>query len=261
MAKKRLVCSSTRPNIGIELQYQRAIDAMIDRMQRDVVRTIMSKYKRQPPKMASDELPASALRDEMDKLSREWLKKFDDFAQERGKSFSKSAINAADRSFATNLKKIGFTIKFQMTPAAQDILRATITEQVNLIKSIPQEYLTDVQGIVMRGVQNGRDSAVIFNELTKNFGVSKRRASLIARDQNNKATAAITRARQEEIGVTKAIWLHSAGGRVPRPSHVAMSGKEYDISKGAFLDGVWTWPGVEINCRCVSKPIIPGLDD
>ena len=56
MAKKRLVCSSTRPNIGIELQYQRAIDAMIDRMQRDVVRIIMSKYKRQPPKMAADEL-------------------------------------------------------------------------------------------------------------------------------------------------------------------------------------------------------------
>ncbi len=97
--------------------------------------------------------------------------------------------------------------------------------------------------------------------MEETYGVTKRRAAFIARDQNNKATAVFERTRHVEIGVTEAIWLHSAGGKVPRPEHVAFSGKKYDIRKGAYLEGKWTWPGVEINCRCVSKPVIPGFED
>ena len=49
------------------------------------------------------------------------------------------------------------------------------------------------------------------------------------------------------------------GDMPPRASHVAASGKRYDVAKGMYLDGVWTWPGHEINCRCVSKAVIPGF--
>lgn len=68
----------------------------------------------------------------------------------------------------------------------------------------------------------------------------------------------ITRTRQQGLGLTRATWLHSTAGKHPRPEHVAASGKPYDIAKGMFLEGRWTWPGVEINCRCVSVPIVPG---
>ena len=45
-----------------------------------------------------------------------------------------------------------------------------------------------------------------------------------------------------EAGITKARWLHSAGGKTPRPEHVAFSGKTYDIATGADVEG--RWPGV-----------------
>ena len=86
-------------------------------------------------------------------------------------------------------------------------------------------------------------------------------AALIARDQNNKATATITRARQEDLGITHAYWIHSNGGKKPRPSHVK-AGQEktvYEVSKGWFDpdEGEYIWPGMLINCRCVCKAILP----
>jgi len=153
-----------------------------------------------------------------------------------------------------------------MTPAAQDILDATISEQVALITNIGTQYLSGIETAVLQSVQRGGDLKYLSGELEQRYGIARRRAELIARDQNAKATANMTRARQDEIGITEAIWLHSGGGRHPRKEHVAFSrgklgGPVYDINKGAYLEGVWTWPGHEINCRCVSKPLIPGLYD
>lgn len=73
----------------------------------------------------------------------------------------------------------------------------------------------------------------------------------------------LARSRQLELGITKAKWLHSAGGKTPRETHVAFSGHEYDVAKGVTLEpdeGV-VWPGTAIYCRCVSVPIVPGFDD
>ena len=73
----------------------------------------------------------------------------------------------------------------------------------------------------MRGIQTGRDLGQISRDLQDTFGVTRRRAAFIALDQNNKATASMTRARQTELGIKKAIWLHSHGGKKPRPTHTS----------------------------------------
>jgi putative phage head protein len=41
--------------------------------------------------------------------------------------------------------------------------------------------------------------------LRKDYGISERRAAFIARDQTNKAKAAIEKARRQELGITEAI--------------------------------------------------------
>ena len=112
----------------------------------------------------------------------------------------------------------------------------------------------------MRSVAAGREVGTLRQELQTRYGLTKKRATLIARDQNNKATAVIVRVRQQECGITEALWLHSSAGRHPRPSHVAASRKPYLIDKGMYLEGKWTWPGQEINCRCISKSIVPGFN-
>jgi len=166
-----------------------------------------------------------------------------------------------------SLKKSGMSVQFKMTAAQNDAMQATIGEQVGLIKSIASEHLSDVEGIVMRSVTTGRDLQQLKSDLLARYDITKKRASLIARDQNNKATATLTRTRQIGLGITKARWLHSAGGKHPRPSHVAFSegrngGPFYDIQKGAFIDGEFLLPGQAINCRCLSVSVLPfELDD
>ena len=249
-----------RPNVSIAVAYHRRLLAMIEAMRRDVVDHVVRGWKATPPRMAMDVLPASAFRDMMDRLRDHWVDRFEEFGNAAGKRFAEGSMAQTDRAFAATLREMGFTIQFKLTPVIRDVLSATIGEQVGLIRGIAERHMADAQGMVMRSITAGHDIGQLKRGLQTTFEMTKKRASLIARDQNSKAVASITRARQIEVGITRAIWLHSLGGKVPRPEHVAMNGKPYDIAKGAFLEGVWTWPGKEINCRCVSKSIIPGLE-
>ena len=235
--------------------------ALIDEMHNSVVYWLGAAYRQNRPEIAQDESPASILRSIMRKLARRWLKRFSAAAQDLGDYFAKATSERSDAALKAVLKKAGFTVDWKMTAAQNDIVQATIGAQVGLIKSIPEQYLKNVEGIVLRGVQTGRDIGQITKDLQEQYGVSKRRAAFIARDQSNKSTAAMTRARQIELGITQAEWVHSGGGRHPRPEHVK-AGRDklrYDVTKGAYLEGVWTWPGHEINCRCVARSVIPAL--
>jgi len=63
-----------------------------------------------------------------------------------------------------------------MTAAMRDVVDATIHANVALIKSIPSQYFDQVEGIVMRGVQTGRDVGQVTKDLEGRLGVTKRRA-------------------------------------------------------------------------------------
>jgi len=185
-------------------------------------------------------------------------------ADEFARRFAVSAAEQADRSFRSILKRGGWTVKFTRTRAVNDVMQASIGENVGLIRSIPSEYHTQVQGIVLRSVQEGRDLAHATREIEQQFGVTRRRAATISRDQNNKMTAAVARVRQQELGITQAVWVHSDAGKHPRPSHVAFAagkngGPVYNVAEGALIDGKRIWPGTEINCRCFAKPIVEGF--
>ncbi len=273
MASKRLVSptgkpktlAATYPNAGTEAAYRRKLDALIVEMHRSLVYWIKAAWRAKSPHMAQDEdvggSPAMNLRDVMRRLGARWQSRFDEAAEEMGRHFAKAAAERADGALAASLKKAGFTVRFRMTRSVNDVLQASIGEQIGLIKSIAAEHLQDVQGAVMRSVQTGRDLGSLTKELEQRYGVTRRRAAFIARDQNNKATATITRARQKELGITQALWVHSAGGRHPRPSHVK-AGRDrlvYDVDKGALIDGDFILPGQLPNCRCVSRSIVPGF--
>jgi uncharacterized protein with gpF-like domain len=73
----------------------------------------------------------------------------------------------------------------------------------------------------------------------------------------------MNRARQEELGITEAVWLHSHAGKKPRPTHLANHGKRYNVAEGWFDPDPKVrkhiWPGELINCRCVSKSVVKGF--
>jgi|ERR1039458_260135 uncharacterized protein with gpF-like domain len=258
------------PNVGIEAEFRKKLRDLVDEMDASLQYWLKAAYRKNQPAIAQDATPASELQDAVDKLAKQWRSRFREGSYELARYFATAARRRSDAALMRILKNAGFTVSFTMTPAMRDILRATIEQNVSLIKSIPEQYLTQVQGSVMRSVQAGRDLGSLAKDLQEHYGVTKRRAAFIARSQNNLATASMTRVRQAEVGITEAVWLHSAGGREPRPTHVANSGKRYDVTqgwydphaykvKGGGWRGEWIWPGQLPGCRCVSKPVVKGF--
>lgn len=246
-----------RPSAAIRTCYQLRLERAVDEMNRSINYWLAAEYRKAMP-LATDASPAMALRAAMRKLAGRWLRKFDRLAPALSGWFAQAVEDRSDAQLKAIFRRYNFTVRFKPTRAMNEAYQAVVGENVSLIKSIAQKHLTNVEGIVMRSVQTGRDLGTLTAELEKNYGVTRRRAALIARTQNNMATAVMARTRMLESGITECYWLHSAGGRVPRPEHVAFSGKKYSVKDGAPVEG--GWPGVAINCRCVSRPVIPGFD-
>lgn len=273
-----------RANAGIEAAYRKQLLKLVDKMIESVNYWITCSYKNNEPvlaadapikkspakkkeerkqreRIASEGLPANEIQASVRKLARRWQRNFNRGAEELADYFATAAGERSDDALQSALKKAGFTIEFKMTPAARDVLGATVHENVGLIKSIPQRFFTNVESLVMQSVKSGRNLEELSTQLRDQYGVTKRRAALIARDQNNKATSAMNRARQTELGIERAVWLHSGAGKHPRPTHKAMNGKTYNIKKGMYdpKEKRYVLPGELINCRCTSQSIIPGF--
>lgn len=250
------------PNAGIAAAYRKKLLGLIEDMNASVQYWLKAEYRGNRPAIAQDDaLPASALRSAIKRLSLRWQKQFDDAAPKLADYFAAAVSNRSDRALQAILRDAGFSVKFKMTREMRDVMQATINEQVSLIKSIPSQYFTQIEGMVMRSVQTGRDLGALSKDLQEQFGVTRRRAANIARSQNNIATSSMTRARQDALGITEGDWVHSGAGKHKRPTHVAMSGKRFDLKKGMYDPAVkrWILPGTEPNCRCIWRPVIAGF--
>ncbi|EAU2329943.1 phage head morphogenesis protein [Salmonella enterica] len=193
-------------------------------------------------------------------LRERWVATFSDAAVTIAPKF----VNAVDSTATKSLKRsIGEKdlpkVKFTMTPEMKQAVDGIVAENVNLIKSIPEKYFTQVQTITLQSITRGRDLQYMTEELQKQFGVTRRRAERIAIDQNNKATAELSRVRQKSLGIKRGIWIHSGGGRHPRIKHVKAHGEEFDLDEGLPVgdNGEYVLPGQEIGCGCSWKPALP----
>lgn len=243
------------PNVGLEAWLRRELQALVDEMHVSVNYWLIAAYKNNLPRvLANDESPAATQKRRVRKLRKRWTTKFSDKSQGLAVTFSGDTLNRVNRVLGSQM-----AVQFKMTSTMRDVMEATVGEQVGLIKSISSDYFDEIEGLVMRSVANGRDLKYLTDELQKRYKVTRKRAAFIARDQNNKATAQIVATRQLELGLTQAVWIHSGGGKEPRQSHVK-AGRDklvFDIKQGAFIDNEYIKPGEKINCRCVSRAIIP----
>lgn len=193
-------------------------------------------------------------------LRDKWVAKFSDASVTLAPRFVNAVDNTATKSLKRSLGEKDIPrVKFTMTPEMKQAVDGIVAENVNLIKSIPEKYFTQVQTITLQSITRGRDLQYMTEELQKQFGVTRRRAERIAIDQNNKATAELSRVRQQSLGITKGIWIHSGGGSHPRPKHVKANGQEFDLDKGLPVgdNGEYVLPAQEIGCGCSWKPVLP----
>ena len=125
------------------------------------------------------------------------------------------------------------------------------TANIQLIKSIHSQYLDKVQTAVTQGLIKGQMTKGLAAEIRKIGDVTENRAKLIARDQSSKLNAALTRARHEELGITKYKWSTSQDERV-RDSHAELDGKIFSYDDPPSEGN----PGDAVNCRCVAIAVI-----
>jgi SPP1 gp7 family putative phage head morphogenesis protein len=241
------------------MRYQKRMIALISEMANSVEYWLEAQRKATPPILATDALPSAEMQEEVRRLFEQWRKRFDTEAPKMAGAFVKGQFSATNSAMRQALRDAGWSIQFTLTPAMRDAFEASLAENVGLIKSIPARYLQEVEGIVMRNYAAGRDLKSMAAEIRARYKVAADRAVLIARDQSNKCSAVVQRARQIEIGIKQSIWMHSHAGKEPRRSHMAMNGKIYEVDKGMYDPDVkdFIFPGQLINCRCVGRSVLP----
>ena len=256
--KKPTTLPPIYPNLGIERWYKRELIKLIDEMQAEVKADIMANYKAQSNAVAMDGF-SDWLGHSMDYLLGKWSNKLNSLSDQIADLFVTKTVHNYDNQLKKHLRKAGFTVRLQMSPYTEEMLKAAMGENVGLIKSIGVQYLGKVEQAVWASVKGGFDLGTLSQELQHAYGVTENRADLIARDQGAKTNAVIEQARRKELGITKAIWKHSSAGKEPRQSHVRANNTVYEVDKGCYIDHEFIQVGEKINCRCYSLSVIDGI--
>jgi len=257
---------------GKPLHYSAAVEMRysdtLTRMVRQMRETTESAFRRLDKHFATDALGldapsyASQARILVDALRKRFNAAFALRSRPAAERMQAQVDAASSASLHSSLRELsgGISLSTRSIPKpATEMLKASVTENVALIRSIPEQYFLDVQGAVMRNIQRGDGTAGVLREIERVGGVATRRAELIARDQVSKATSALNAARMKGLGVRKFEWIHSGGGKEPRKLHQRMSGNIYSLDDPPVIDertGERGLPGQLINCRCVMRPVL-----
>ena len=88
----------------------------------------------------------------------------------------------------------------------EQILEKWVSDNVDLIKTVPNQSLERMKELVYESYMKGSTTTNIVREIQRQYGMSKRHAKLIARDQTAKLNADITESQQRDAGVSKFDW-------------------------------------------------------
>lgn len=163
---------------------------------------------------------------------------------------------------------------FLEEPWLEPQLEIFVNQNTQLIENLTANEIERVSGIIQRAIQEGASYESTVINIEKSFGITRRHARLIARDQVSKLNASLTKLRQQEAGVSEYVW-QTAGDERVRADHRALNGKtcRWDDPtvyldektnkwvKRSSIGGTNVHVGTDVNCRCIAIPIIEGMFD
>lgn len=256
---------SLNPNVSIEARYYARLERLIDRMTAEAEKDLTRLFKGEAAEeyFAQDESVASQAR----KLTNALLRKFEDLFNAASKPIAEQFAGASDRASSaavhSSVQQLtgGLSLPTSaITAPMKEVLKATISENVSLIRSIPQQYLAGVQGAVMRSITTGNGLQDLVPYLKKHKDITIRRARMIANDQTRKAFNNLNKGRMLKVGLKKYRWLHTAGSKEPRKLHKdVLNGQIFSFDDPPVIDdntGERGIPGQAINCRCRMVPVL-----
>lgn len=273
LTKRRAKYAEARPGImfkGSRLNYNAAVQdryvkeltSLVKQMTAQTLRDVRRYLEAHAIDGAMDADPASQARILTNKLKAKFESLFGRRAKALADAMVKQSDKASKSTLHSSLKTLsgGLSLKTSMlTGPLKTSLTAIVAENVALIKSLPTDYLFQVQGVILRAISTGQGLADIVPALEQYEGVTIRRARNIALDQTRKAYNAINRERMKAVGVNKFQWVHSGGGQKPRELHIELDGQVFSFDDLPVIDertGERGIPGQAINCRCTMLPVI-----
>ena len=274
MKPQRVTFGRMYPNAGYTARYRREIKKLIRAMNQETRSEILLLY--------SDKANDGMLRDlqsVMKKLREKWKREFERRAKQMAEWLADKTQKRTRKDVQKQLKNMGFALTPNYTDAQKAEIAKFVEESVNLIKTIPMNYLNDVQDIVRDAVERGGDRATIHEAIKDKFDhplVNKRagesdedalkraerRADLIAKDQVQKVTQQMAMSNAKAYGATKGEWIHIPGEKTSRITHIHFDGQTFDLDKGLYDEdvGEYVLPGQLIYCMCSFSALWPGTE-
>lgn len=171
------------------------------------------------------------------------------------------AITEAVRIPAGDATVLNFPqLAYSATDKMHAKVRRQILNNVQLIKSIPEEYFERLADSVYQNISQAKRWENLSDRLIATIiddgEITRRRANTIARDQTAKMTAAFNEERQTSVGVTHYQW-QTAGDERVRPEHADNDGQIFAWDDPPAETG---HPGHDVNCRCVALAVFEELE-
>jgi SPP1 gp7 family putative phage head morphogenesis protein len=164
---------------------------------------------------------------------------------------------ADDKSWRelANSLSIGLRQEILNAPTGR-VLRDLLSNQVDLIQSIPRKAAERVHELTLQGLEDSTRATEIAARIRESGPVAESRAMLIARTEVARTASTLTQARAESVGSVAYVWETSKDGAV-RPSHRKMQGSVVRWDAPPTLDDLTGHAGQLPNCRCWPRPVLP----
>jgi SPP1 gp7 family putative phage head morphogenesis protein len=133
---------------------------------------------------------------------------------------------------------------------------AFTSENVALIKTVPQKFFGEVEQRVVSAVRQGIRADELAEEIRERYGVAASNAERIANDQIGKFFGELNRVRQTTLGIDSFVWNTVHDNRV-REAHEELDGQTFTWAYGA--PGEDQFPGDGVNCRCYAEPDLSSI--
>lgn len=249
-----------RENLALEKKYQKNLEKFTKACLENFYLWLKPKFKSADYSQhlrGEDQVTALVL--ELEELISFWEKEAEVFADNVGRK----QVDDVNKFVNNQYTKNGLSVS--LDEFTREMIEAQVAQQVELIKSIPQNIKKDLQGFMLENL-NSLNAKAVSKYLEKVAGINKRKAKLIARDQTQKILVGAIRAKALSLGAEYYSWETARDERVSTGygGHKQLQSRIYRYdSPSAVIDSYGTigHTGQRVNCRCIPITIFLEPDE
>ena len=247
-------------NVAIRIRYESALEQIVLKMRKDTEKELSRVFGRDPANIedifAEDEKKPKSKSFKAKLALAALLLKFQLLFNSSSKKLAMAMFANSERYATTAVRSSLYEMTgniLDVTPLSKiGVMKAEaiVAENVALIKSIPEQYFTQVTSSVMQAISTGVETE-LQAKIIKHGDVSERRARVIASDQVHRAIQSIAMQKMLDQGFKKFQWVYTYRSKEPRLYHVKRNGHVYRFDQPPLGE----LPGSPINCKCVARPV------